>query len=247
MSTPPKSIRKTVTEYDRIEWYDENGRVRAVRATDAQSVAVVDPRHPARRFGKYKGQEAMQGHYWCAGTGTMVRHESMMEYTALMLCDHLFDIVNVRAQPMLLSFANGRFHTPDILIDTAQGERILVEVHDADMTSEEDAERYALTRSLCGRVGWRFELIDRITDLTRWSLEMMARYRHPRYAPDEATAAWILARAERHRTFGQLRKALVTPRPGEHLPAVFHLMWNRAIRFDLDRPFSEFTPLQVAK
>lgn len=242
-----KSIRKTpAVEYDRIEWYDEKRRVQAVRATDSSSVADVHPRHPARAFGKWKGQDAKQGHYWCSGTQTMVRHESMMEFTSLMMFDHLFDIVNVCGQPMLLTFANGRYITPDFLVDTAQQERIIIEVHDVDMTTDDDRERFALTDALCSRVGWRFELIDRITDIMRWNLEMMARYNHPRYAPDDVTAARILKHAREARTFGRLRASLVTSKPGEHLPAVFHLMWNRAIRFNLHRPFSDFTTLYVA-
>lgn len=245
MSTSPKTIRKTSAEYDRIEWYDAGRRVKAARGVDARSVADVAPHYPVRRFGKWEGQEAMQGHYWCVGTQTMVRHESMMEFTSLMMLDHLFDIAHVMSQPMLLTFAVGRHHTPDFLVDTAQGERILVEVHEKGMTAEADLERFGLTDALCTRVGWRFELIDRVTDVVRWNLEMMARYNHPRYAPDEVTGARILKLANEHRTFGGLRTALATSKPGEHLPAVFHLMWNRAIRFDLHRAFSDLTPLYL--
>lgn len=242
-----KSISRTPSAgHDRIEWFDTKRRVHRVRADDAASVADVRPEVMARRPGKWFGQDASQGHYWCAGTQTSVWHESRMELVSMMLFDHLFDIIAVVAQPMLLTFAAGRHHTPDYLIDTAQGERIVLDVHSDDMTADEDVELFELTRVLCERVGWRFELIDRISRVTHWNLEMMARYAHSRYAPDDVTRARILRVARTSPTFGELRRALATPRPGEHLPAVFHLMWNRAIRFDVERPFTDRTRLHAA-
>jgi len=246
MSTRKNISRSPSDRYDRIEWFDSRRRVHAARAVDAANVDAVRPQAPARAPGKWQGQEAKQGHYWCAGTQQLVWHESMMEYTSMMLFDHLFDMVEVVAQPMMLAFAVGRHHVPDYLIDTAHGERIVLDAHDKDGTTEADAELFALTRRLCERVGWRYEVIDTITDIKRWNLEMMARYRHPRYAPDDILRARVLKLARSYKTFGELRRALVTPRPGEHLPAVFHLMWNRALRFDLDRAFTDNTRLRVA-
>ena len=241
-----KSIpRNSGVGHDRIEWFDDSRRVRATDVVDAASVSHVKPGAPARRPGKWRDQLASQGHYWCAGTQSLIWHESMMEFTALMMLDHLFDIVAVYPQPMMLTFAEGRHHVPDYLVDTAQGERILVDVHAEEMTTEEDVALFGLTEALCSQVGWRYELIDRISDITRWNLEMMARYNHPRYAPDDITRARVIKLAQTHRTFGALRSALATSRPGEHLPALFHLMWNRAIRFDLQRPFTDHTALRV--
>ncbi|MGV2900119.1 TnsA-like heteromeric transposase endonuclease subunit [Microbacterium sp. AGC62] len=231
---------------DRIEWKDAKGRVHAVRALNRTSVEKVTPVDPARPLMKWDGQRASQGYYWCAGSQSMVRHESMSEFTALMLLDHELDIIEAVAQPMLLTFPNGLFHTPDFLIRTAFGEAILVDVHDSARTSETDALKFELTRLLCERVGWRFELFDMFTDITRWSLEMMCRYHHPRYEPDASTRSRILSLATKHKTFGALRNSLRTDKPGEYLPAVFHLMWQRAIRFDIHAPFTDNTRLHVA-
>ncbi|APZ33939.1 hypothetical protein BOH66_06455 [Microbacterium aurum] len=245
--TKKTGIKKTPgAGVDRVEWMDAERRVHVAKASDPTALEHVTPGAPTRLPMKWDKQRASQGHYWCSGTQTMVWHESMSEFTAMMLLDHLFDIIDVCAQPMLLTFANGRHHTPDYFITTAQGERILVDVHDADLTTEADALKFELTRLLCERVGWRYELFDTFTDATRWSLEMMARYQHPRYAPNAATEARILKLVSKHETFGALREALVTDKPGEHLPAVFHLMWQRAIRFELDKSFSDRTRLYAA-
>lgn len=245
--TKKTSIKPGMADgYDRIAWMDSSRRTHSVRPIDARSVEEVRPRATARLAGKWHGQRAFQGNYWVAGTQTMVWHESMSEFTALLMLDYMVDIAHVTAQPMLLSFADGSNHTPDYFVEVRTGERILVDVHHTSMMTEAVAKSFALTNQLCDRVGWKYEVMDRFTDLTRWSLEMMARYNHPRYAPDEDTRARILKLASKHPTFGGLRAALRTERPGEHLPAVYHLMWQRAIRFDLNRPFDDRTTLTVA-
>lgn len=245
MSTRKNIPRASSAGYDRIEWFDAKRRVHSAKAVDARSVAGVRPEVPARRPGKWVGQSASQGYYWCAGTQSMLRYESMMEFTSLMLFDHLFDLVDAVAQPMMLTFADGTHHVPDFLLHTVHGEAIVLDVHDKTMTTDADARAFELTCQLCERVGWRFELIDTISEVTRWNLEMMARYNHPRYAPDEVTRLRILKAVKYEPTFGDLRQALATSRPGEHLPATYHLMWNRAIRFELDRRFTDHTRLHL--
>ncbi|MBT2473641.1 TnsA-like heteromeric transposase endonuclease subunit [Microbacterium sp. ISL-103] len=232
---------------DRIEWKDAKHRVHAARATDPASVEKVEPAQPARLPMKWDTQRSSQGYYWCACTETMVRYESMSEFTALMLLDHVFDIVDIVSQPMMLTFQRDDLHhVPDVFFRTAQGENILVDVHDSERTTEAEALKFELTAQMCERIGWRFELFDTFPDVTRWNLEMMGRYHHPRFEPDDEDRDLILHVAHEVGTFGALRDALRTDRPGEHLPAVFHLMWQRAIRFDLTKPFSDNTPIHPA-
>lgn len=232
---------------DRIEWKDAKHRVHAARATDPASVEKVAPAQPARLPMKWDTQRSSQGYYWCACTETMVRYESMSEFTALMLLDHVFDIVDIISQPMMLTFQRDNLHhVPDVFFRTAQGENILVDVHDAERTTEAEALKFELTAQMCERIGWRFELFDTFPDVTRWNLEMMGRYHHPRFEPDDEDRDLILHVAGEVGTFGALRDALRTDRPGEHFPAVFHLMWQRAIRFDLTKPFTDNTPIHPA-
>lgn len=232
---------------DRIEWKDAKHRVHSARATDPASVANVAPGQPARLPMKWDTQRSSQGYYWCACTQSMVRYESMSEFIALMLLDHLFDIVDVMAQPMMLTFQRDDLHhVPDVFFSTAQGERVLVNVHDDDRTTEAEALKFELSAQMCERVGWRYIQLDTFPDVTRWNLEMMGRYHHPRFDPDDETRDLILHVAGEVQTFGALRDALRTGRPGEYLPAVFHLMWQRAIRFAIDQPFTDNTPIHLA-
>ena len=68
---------------DRIEWKDAKHRVHSARATDPASVEKVAPAQPARLPMKWDTQRSSQGYYWCACTETMVRYESMSEFTAM--------------------------------------------------------------------------------------------------------------------------------------------------------------------
>ncbi len=239
-------IKKTAgIGQDRIEWLDEGKQLLHVQALSPDHVRDIKPGRLARIPPKFKGQSNYHGKYF-ASFGAHVFHESMNEFTGLMLIDHLRDVVAVAPQPMLITFANGRTHVPDFLANVRNGRRVLVDVHEARSTTEADEELFALTREMCARVGWDYEIIDRLHDIARWNLEWMNRYHHPRYAPSDDVRSRILALADRARTFGELRKALTTERPGEHIPALAHLMWRREVLFGLSSPLDDATSVWTA-
>ena len=206
----------------------------------------MSPGERTRKPGKFKGQRPYQGHYWCAGARTSVFHESMAEYAGMMLIDHLYDVVEVYAQPMLMTFFDGRYFYPDFLAIEASGVRHVVEVHPKALTTPEDEVKFAHAARVCEVLGWRFTLIDQLSDIVRMNLEMMGRYRHHRYTPTAAVEEYILHTAKKHESFGALQLALMTDKPGELAPHLFHLMWQRELTFDLTRAFTEHTPLTTA-
>ncbi|WP_158297027.1 TnsA-like heteromeric transposase endonuclease subunit [Zhihengliuella sp. ISTPL4] len=238
--TKTKGIKRTPGDgQDRIEWLDESKRLFRVRPLTPDHVRDIRPGHLARIPPRFKGQTNYHGRYYFASLGAHVEHESMNEFTGLMLVDHLHVVTAVAAQPMLLTFANGRNHVPDFLVTLCDGRRLLIDVHESRSTTEADAELFALTREMCARVGWDYEVVDRLDDIFRWNLEWMNRYHHPRYVPAADVRQRILSVAARARTFGELRKALATDRPGEHIPALAHLMWQREVLFDLHAPLED--------
>lgn len=245
--TAQRSIRKTRNDgHERIEWLDAAGRLHSILSIDPIRALDVQPGMPSRTPGKYVGQRSYQGVYWCAGTQSHVWHESMTEYAALMLLDHLHDIAAVHPQPMVLSFADGTVHYPDHLVVTEEGKYILVDVHLTSRTTENDLRAFENTREMCGRLGWQFEVIDGLDQVLFWNLELLGRCRHPRFAPSAAVRRRILAIASSGTTFGELRAKLRSEKPGEHLPAAFHLMWKRDLRLDLNLPFTDNTVITTA-
>lgn len=245
--TTTKGIKKTPGDgRDRIEWFDENKRLCRVRPLSPNHVRGIQPGRLARIPPRFKGQSNYHGRYYFASLGIHVEHESMNEFTGIMLIDHLHTVTAVAAQPMLITFANGRNHVPDFLVTLSDGRRLLIDVHESRSTTEAAAELFALTREMCARLGWDYEVIDRLDDVFRWNLEWMNRYHHPRYAPNADVRRRILSAANRAKTFGELRLALRTGRPGEHIPALAHLMWQRAVLFDLRARLDDASPVLAA-
>lgn len=242
-----KALPKTPGDgFDRIQWFDKKLNTHTIRADDPVSALTVAPGERTRKPGKWKGQKPYQGHYWCAGSRTSVFHESMTEYAGMMLIDHLYDIVAVHAQPMLMTFFDGLYCYPDFLAIEADGTRHLIEVHPKALMKPADEAKFAHTARVCEVLGWRFTLIDQLSDTVRMNLEMMSRYRHHRYTPAPDIAEHILATAKKHETFSGLRRALVTDKPGELMPYFFHLMWKGELSFDLTARFTEHTSLTAA-
>lgn len=241
------TLKKTPGDgYDRIQWFDAKLNTHTIRADDPTTALTVAPGERTRKPGKWKGQRPYQGHYWCAGARTSVFHESMTEYAGMMLIDHLYDIVEVHAQPMLMTFFDGRYFYPDFLAIEASGIRHMVEVHPKALMKPEDEVKFAHAARVCEVLGWRFTLIDQLSDIVRMNLEMMGRYRHHRYKPTAAVEEHILRAAKKNASFGALHLALKTDKPGELAPYLFHLMWQRELTFDLTQAFTEHTPLTAA-
>ena len=244
--TKNRYIKRTVADFDRIEWLDAKHRTHSVRVAGPDSVSDIAPRQLSRRAGKWVGQQAHQGYYWCAGMRAHVWHESMNEFSSLMLIDHLHDLAEVLAQPLLLTFADGSHHHPDFLVTQTDGSRWLLDVHVEAMTTEADKKKFKLTAGLCERVGWTYELLDAVTNTERWNLELLARWAHPRFAPSVEEQGRLLALADSCRTFGELRSSANGSFPAAALPAIYHLMWKRRILFALDLPFTDNTLIEAA-
>lgn len=233
--------------YDLIQWKAASGKVEGVRATDSVSVEAVDPGQLARIMPKFVDQKNYHGSYWCVGINDSVRYESMAECFVLMLLDHLHDLARVVAQPVLLTFANGKNHVPDYLLTDSDGRRTCVDVHPKEKTSAEDIERFALTAALCDRVGWGYEIFDTFDKRVEQNLTWIGRYRHPRYVPTAEARDLLMNAWQSNRRLGALREAVRTDKPGEHVPALYNLLWNRELLVDLTAPFTDETELFSAQ
>lgn len=232
-------------QVDRVAWYVEKRRTKHSLTTNVARMNELAPKERAREAPKYKGQLSYQGHYWFAGVEHLVWHESMAEYASLMLLDHLRSVHSVVAQPFLIRFADGTTHIPDYLLDDTDGQRILVDVHMTALTSEADERKFASTRRICNELGWEYILMDQLPDVVAWNLEMISRYRHPMFEPDDSIRHHIFAAVDEASTFGGVRRKLQTAKPGEHIPALMRLMWNRELIFDAERPFTDNTLISI--
>lgn len=240
-----KSIGTTAV--DRFAWIDGKKRIQRAWIDDLDRIRAIQPGDRVRQPKSYEGQPNYLGYYWFAGTQKLVWHESMAEYGGLLLLDHLRNFRQVWAQPFVIHFGGGTdWHVPDYLMVDSLGNRVVLDVHLVARTTEANRRAFERTREICAVLGWEYLLYDQLTDLVLWNLEMMGRYRHPWYAPDSSQSNWILEQVAQHSRYGELRAALRTDKPGEHIPALRHMMWHREIAFDLSAPFSDSSRLSVA-
>lgn len=229
----------------RISWWDKNG-LQTARANNVQRLNDATPSKRAREAPKYKGQLSFQGRYWFEALGKLVWHESMAEYSWLMMLDHERPVQAVREQPFIIAFEDGTTHIPDYLAMANHGARSLHDIHPEGLMTARDVRVFAATQRMCDVLGWGYEVRDQMPDITFWNLEMLARYRHPMFAPTSSVKQRILRTATRTPLFGDLRRALATDKPGELLPALTHLMWRRELHIDLERPFTDHSVVTVA-
>ena len=241
-TTTPK---RAVGDVDRISWTDRKG-VHTARVSNAGRLNEVMPTKRARKTPKYKGQVSFQGHYWFTGVGAMVWHESMAEYSWLMMFDYMRSIRAISSQPFVIGFADGTSHVPDYLMRDSFGHSAVVDVHPEALTTERDIQAFSATRRVCDRLGWEYIVVDQMPDVTAWNLEMISRYRHPMFDPDTATREQILRLASSSGRFGELRQKLVTDKPGELVPALMHLLWSRDLLVNLEQPFTEHSTIVIA-
>lgn len=170
----------------------------------------------------------------------------MAEYAALLLMDHLRPIRTVADQPFLMGFADGTTHVPDYLMEDTDGRWIVIDVHPVQLTNEAHAQSFAATQRICDELGWEYLLYDQLDSVVIWNLEVMGRYRHPMFQPAAAIRELILASASECRTFGQLRSALTTAKPGERVPGMMHLFWAGDLTFDLFTPLNDDSIIATA-
>ena len=246
MGNGSKQVEVPVSAVDRFAWFGSGGRPQHCRASNVSHLFASFPNRPVRKAFKYRGQLNFHGHYWFEKVQRHVWHESMAEYAVLMLLDHMLDVQAVAEQPFRIAFRDGLSHVPDYLLELPSGQWVVVDVHMDEFMTEADQERLDETQRVCDELGWQYLRFGSLAQVKIWNLEMLARYRHRMFEPSAQLRAEILRAVRRHRTFGQLRLALATNKPGERIPAITHLMWTRVILFDLDAPFDDSSVIHAA-
>jgi len=239
--TGPGQI-EDLTKRDLVVWEDTS-EVRHVEA--ATPALLAQPIHLAKRIRtghQYKAQRNYHGLYWFSQTGQHVWHESLFEMTALMALDFSGEIDAVSSQPMMMQFADGSVHYPDFFAVHTDHSQVVYDVRPQERISETTAVQFEKTRQLCERVGWKYELFTAISPTVKANLEWLAGYRHPRYTPSAAARAEILTTIETPMSFADLTHTLSMPTPLA-VVAIYHLLWNRALQFDMNGDLNSYTIL----
>lgn len=226
-----------------ISYINDAGRRRTLRPSPELLHEPIVRAQPSRRPATHPLRRNTEGFYWFEQTAHHVWHESMVEYTALMLLDHSADISGICTQPMRIDFEDGTAHFPDIFLTYASGVQEVCNVRPADLIDDAAREQFWKTEALCDRVGWRHRVIVDLSLTQRQNLELLAAYRHPRNMPDDDVADTLLDVLNGEAPFGMLWEACQRHPDPYALAGLYNLLWHRDIVFDMSSPLEMNTML----
>jgi hypothetical protein len=205
---------------------------------------------PVREFRAYRGRRHYSGWYWSATTGRHVVYESRLELARILLADQDPNVVAIAAQPLLLEGFDGvrvRRHVPDLLLGTAGGGVLLVDVKAASRLADPVvAEQFAWMRRVCGQHGVPFDVWSGTDAVWLENIRFLAGYRRANLISGDLVTP-VLDAAVRHSTIGQVERALDgRQRRGLVRPVILHLLWTGALTAKLTTPLSLGTEISTA-
>ncbi len=187
----------------------------------------------------YPHKRNYQGFYWFAQLEHLVWYESLVECAALRMLDHFCTIRGISAQPFCIVFPNNLRHYPDYFAVHASGEQVVYDVRPAALLDPKTIQTFVMTESVCQAVGWRYEVLTGAPNRSAsQNLEWIAGYRFDRFAPPSAVVESVRAICADPVSIGRAASALGFPTA---YAALFHLMWKRALFFDLMAPLGDDT------
>jgi hypothetical protein len=167
----------------------------------------------------------------------------MTEYTALMWFDHTYKIKAIAAQPMCLHFRDGTTHFPDFFAVEENGGQILIDVHPAEVTDDEDMVTFSKTEALCDRIGWSYVLFTGVSQTLANNLEWIAAYRHDRYLPPLDLMRDVQAFLREPQPLRSTALWLGAGSASARIHILYNLMWHRIVLFDEEQPLTWSTIL----
>lgn len=195
--------------------------------------AEFEGARPVRGFASFPGQSHFPGLWWFSSAGTHVGFESWLERDVVMWLDADPDVAAVASQPFWLSWPDGERlvrHAPDFFARRTDGTGLVIDVRADDRIEPGDAAKFEATARACALAGWDYLRTGALDPVLAANLRWLSGYRHPRYAavPLARDLAGIF---ERPRAL--MDGARAAGDPIAVLPALFGLLWRRALLADL--------------
>lgn len=193
---------------------------------------------PVREFRWYKGQRHYSGWYWSSTMNGLVAYESRLELARIMLADFDPSVTAIAGQPFRLIGADGariRRHVPDILLVTADGGAMVVDVKSPHKRDDPDVRAVMQwTRDAVGLRGWGFEEWYGAPPDLLTNVRFLAGYRR-RAVIDESLIPAVREAAGGPVAITDLERSVAADSVVVR-PVILHLLWTGALATDLDRP-----------
>ena len=144
------------------------------------------------------------------------------------------DVAAVASQPFWLSWTDEEQrpvrHAPDFFARRSDGSGLVIDVRADDRIGSGDAAKFEATARACALAGWEYLRIGALDPVLAANLRWLSGYRHPRYVavPLVRDLARVFARPR-----ALMDGARTAGDPIAVLPALFSLLWRRALLTDL--------------
>jgi hypothetical protein len=180
-------------------------------ADDGAAGLALEHAAPIRRFYAWRGKRNYEGSWWSSTNRAHVGFESLLERDFLLEADFRRDVVAVSSQPFALLWPyrgrGRRYHVPDYFARLDSGDGLVVDVKP---TGRVDAagEQFAMTREVCSRIGWGYEVFTGLVEPNGSNLRWLAGFRHDRFTASSQAVRAILAAFDSGRPLGDgIRRA----------------------------------------
>lgn len=196
-----------------------------------------------RRAYNYPHRRNYEGWYPFISTGDFLWYESMEELRCLVLLEHTEEIISLASQPFCFSFKDNARHYPDLFALGADGSQTVYDVKPLERIDARAKAQFARTTDECSRQGWRHVVLHGVTGWEWKNLEWLACFRAEDMHPVPEDEDELLDYLQTPRTIAQAAARLGASHPAFCMPAVYHLMFRRAISYDHSGPLSLDTKL----
>lgn len=189
---------------------------------------------PVRQFPSYQGQKSFPGSWWASSMDALVGFESWLERDQVMMLDFSPQVTAFSSQPFWLRWVQrgqSRRHAPDFFARLRDGTGVVIDVRADDRIEPEDAEAFAATARACESVGWQYRRVGVVDAVLAANVRWLAGYRHPRCRNPRYADLLLQALCD---PGPLLARAGSVGDPVAVLPTLFHLMWSRRLRADLE-------------
>jgi len=199
-----------------------------------------------RELKVYKNSRHKPNRFWLSSTRRQIFVESRTEARRALELDFEGTARRVVGQPFELRLTsvgdNGFSHVPDFLVVFADGSIRVEDVKPDEFSEKEDfVKKSELAREFCGAAGVDY-LVTPAAETVRFkNIDFLSAYR--RFVPSDEALVERLVRVVSGGPLpfhGVKREARLDV---FSVPALFWLMWRRAVAFDLDAPLTPDTVL----
>ncbi|MEN5073110.1 TnsA-like heteromeric transposase endonuclease subunit [Isoptericola cucumis] len=230
-ASQPASWRVRTTAGDDIEWDWSLG---------ALSIRFL---LPARRTVADSMSRHAPVRMHCQTTGSSLVLESGLEYELARELDRDPSVAWIVAQPMLITFADGTRHVPDIACEHADGRVVVWDARPSDRRDEGFMRQARLTEEACTDVGWEYALYDSAEDARRLNMLWLACFRHQPAWPHHAARMRLQKAGRRSATVGELMA--LDAGDGQTTATMWHLLWTGSLTVDLDARITADTAVRL--